>query len=134
MMVLCILMCIPLKMIAEPGTTSTKNPLSGRVYTQGYYLAGSFFNFSNSENKVTYDDAVFKFQQQKNDATIDDTGKDYEVYKVEIPASLDAHAQVMYVDELGKIKSIFGPGTYYIGKTSPNTDMSTQWLSARANT
>lgn len=101
-----------------------------RVYTQGFYLAGNFFSFSDP-NKVTYDDAVFKFQQQKNE-TIDKT--DYEVYKVEIPASLDAHAQVMYVDELGKIKSIFGPGTYYIGKTSPNTDMSTQWLSARANT
>lgn len=101
-----------------------------RVYTQGFYLAGNFFSFSDPD-KVTYDDAVFKFQQQKNE-TIDKT--DYEVYKVEIPASLDAHAQVMYVDELGKIKSIFGPGTYYIGKTSPNTDMSTQWLSARANT
>lgn len=101
-----------------------------RVYTQGFYLAGNFFSFSDP-NKVTYDDAVFKFQQQKNE-TIDKTV--YEVYKVEIPASLDAHAQVMYVDELGKIKSIFGPGTYYIGKTSPNTDMSTQWLSARANT
>lgn len=115
--------------------TETINRLTEkpRVYTQGFYLAGNFFSFSDP-NKVTYDDAVFKFQQQKNDATIDDTGKDYEVYKVEIPASLDAHAQVMYVDELGKIKSIFGPGTYYIGKTSPNTDMSTQWLSARANT
>ena len=115
--------------------TETINRLTEkpRVYTQGFYLAGNFFSFSDP-NKVTYDDAVFKFLQQKNDATIDDTGKDYEVYKVEIPASLDAHAQVMYVDELGKIKSIFGPGTYYIGKTSPNTDMSTQWLSARANT
>ena len=101
-----------------------------RVYTQGFYLAGNFFSFSDP-NKVTYDDAVFKFQQQTN-KKID--GTDYEIYKVEIPASLDAHAQVMYVDELGKIKSIFGPGTYYIGKTSPNTDMSTQWLSARANT
>lgn len=119
----------------EKWDTETTNRLTEkpRVYTQGFYLAGNFFSFSDP-NKVTYDDAVFKFQQQKNDATIDDTGKDYEVYKVEIPASLDAHAQVMYVDELGKIKSIFGPGTYYIGKTSPNTDMSTQWLSARANT
>ena len=100
MMVLCILMCIPLKMIAEPGTTSTKNPLSGRVYTQGYYLAGSFFNFSNSENKVTYDDAVFKFQQQKNDADGN------AVYKVEIPASLTAHAQVMSVDAFGKPQKV----------------------------
>ena len=100
-----------------------------RVYTQGFYLAGNFFSFSDP-NKVTYDDAVFKFQQQKN-KTID--GIDYEVYKVEIPASLDAHAQVMYVDELGKIKSVFGPGTCSISRTYPNTDMSTLWLDARAN-
>lgn len=101
-----------------------------RVYTQGFYLAGNFFSFSDP-NKVTYDDAVFKFQQQKN-KTID--GIDYEVYKVEIPASLTAHAQVMYVNEVGKIAGVFGPGTCYIGRTYPNTDMSTQWLSARANT
>lgn len=100
-----------------------------RVYTQGFYLAGNFFSFSDP-NKVTYDDAVFKFQQQKN-KTID--GIDYEVYKVEIPASLDAHAQVMYVDELGKIKSVFGPGTCSISRTYPNTDMSTLWLDARPN-
>lgn len=109
-----------------------------RVYTQGFYLAGNFFSFSDKDNKntkVTYDDAVFKFQQQKNDATIDNTGKDYEVYKVDIPASLTAHAQVMYVDELGKIKSIFGPGnTPTISTTYPNTDKSIGWLSARANT
>lgn len=116
----------------EKWDTETTNRLTEkpRVYTQGFYLAGNFFSFSDP-NKVTYDDAVFKFQQQTN-KKID--GTDYEIYKVEIPASLDAHAQVMYVDELGKIKSIFGPGTYYIGKTSPNTDMSTLWLSARANT
>lgn len=87
--------------------TTKNNPLPKRTYTQGYYLAGNFFTFSG--DKVTYDDAVFKFQQQKNDATIE-TGKDYDVYKVEIPASLTAHAQVMYVDEFGKTKSIFGPG------------------------
>ena len=123
MMVLCILMCIPLKMIAEPGTTSTKNPLSGRVYTQGYYLAGSFFNFSNSENKVTYDDAVFKFQQQKDDA------KGNDVYKVEIPASLTAHAQVMSVDAFGKIKKVYGPGSVCeISKDRPETDATTDLL------
>ena len=80
-----------------------------RVYTQGFYLAGNFFSFSDP-NKVTYDDAVFKFQQQKNDATIE-SGKEYEVYKVEIPASLTAHAQVMYVDEIGKKQNIFGPAS-----------------------
>lgn len=101
-----------------------------RVYTQGFYLAGNFFSFSDP-NKVTYDDAVFKFQQQKN-KTMD--GIDYEVYKVEIPASLDAHAQVMYVNEVGKIAGVFGPGTCSINRTYPPTDKSTDWLSARANT
>lgn len=107
-------------MIAEPGTTSTKNPLSGRVYTQGYYLAGSFFNFSNSENKVTYDDAVFKFQQQKNDADGN------AVYKVEIPASLTAHAQVMSVDAFGKPRKVYGPGHFCsITSNYPGTDKAT---------
>ena len=107
-------------MIAQTGTTSTKNPLSGRVYTQGYYLAGSFFNFSNSENKVTYDDAVFKFQQQKNDADGN------AVYKVEIPASLTAHAQVMSVDAFGKPQKVYGPGHFCsITSNYPGTDKAT---------
>lgn len=117
--------------------TVTTNRLTAkpRVYTQGFYLAGDFFTFDkvDGEYKINYDDAVFKFQQQKNDATID-TEKDYEVYKVEIPASLTAHAQVMYVDEFGKIKNIFGPGTTKgISSTCPNTDESTGWLEAKAN-
>lgn len=116
MMVLCILMCIPLKMIAQTEDTNTKNHLSGRIYTQGYYLAGNFFSFS--ENKVTYNDAVFKFQQQKDDADGND------VYKVEIPASLTAHAQVMSVDAFGKPKKVYGPGSAYgISYTCPKTDM-----------
>lgn len=109
--------------------TETVNRLNKHVYTQGFYLAGNFFSFSGPA--VTYDDAVFKFQQQKN-KTMD--GIDYEVYKVEIPASLDAHAQVMYVNEVGKIAGVFGPGHCLITRTNPNTDMSTQWSSARANT
>lgn len=109
--------------------TETVNRLNKHVYTQGFYLAGNFFSFSGPA--VTYDDAVFKFQQQKN-KTMD--GIDYEVYKVEIPASLDAHAQVMYVNEVGKIAGVFGPGPCPITRTNPNTDMSTQWSSARANT
>lgn len=109
--------------------TETVNRLNKHVYTQGFYLAGNFFSFSGPA--VTYDDAVFKFQQQMN-KTIE--GTDYEVYKVEIPASLDAHAQVMYVNEVGKIAGVFGPGNCYITRTNPNTDMSTQWSSARANT
>ena len=110
-------------MIAEPGTTSTKNPLSGRVYTQGYYLAGNFFNFSG--DKVTYDDAVFKFQQQGNDT------EGNAVYKVEIPASLTAHAQVMSVDAFGKIKKVYGPGSKYgISYTNPTTTDATTALLA----
>ena len=112
--------------------TETINRLKDkpRVYTQGFYLAGNFFSFSDPD-KVTYDDAVFKFQQQQN-KKIGET--DYEIYKVEIPASLTAHAQVMYVNEVGKIAGVFGPGTCSIGRTYPSTDMSTQWLDARANT
>lgn len=124
--------------------TVDTNRLKGRVYSQGFYLAGSFFTFSgvkgvegvkDDRDKVTYDDAVFKFQQQ-NDVTIK-SGNDnvvYEEYKVEIPASLTAHAQVMYVDAFGNIKNIFGPGTYSISRTCPNTDKSTEWLEAKANT
>lgn len=97
-----------------------------RVYTQGFYLAGNFFSFSDP-NKVTYDDAVFKFQQQKNQKI---GGTDYEVYKVEIPASLTAHAQVMYVDEIGKKQNIFGPASTNgcgISYTYPVTDGDTGW-------
>ena len=111
--------------------TVTTNRLKDHVYTQGFYLAGNFFSFSG--NQITYDDAVFKFQQQKNDATIE-SGKEYEVYKVEIPASLTAHAQVMYVDEFGKTKNIFGPSSALtIDKSRPNTDTSTEWSISKAN-
>lgn len=106
--------------------TENTNRLTGKVYTQGFYLAGNFFSFSDP-NKVTYDDAVFKFQQQKNQK-IGET--DYEVYKVEIPASLDAHAQVMYVDEFGKKQNIFGPASKNgcgISYTYPATDGNTGW-------
>ena len=117
--------------------TVTTNRLTEkpRVYSKGFYLAGNFFSFQpkNGDNQITYDDAVFKFQQQKNDATIE-SGKDYEVYKVEIPASLKAHAQVMYVDEFGITKNIFGPGTTKgISRTCPNTDESTDWEEAQVN-
>lgn len=117
--------------------TVTTNRLTAkpRVYTQGFYLAGDFFTFDkvDGEYKINYDDAVFKFQQQKNDATIE-SGKDYEVYKVEIPASLTAHAQVMYVDEFGNTKNIFGPGSAYeISKTCPETDKSKGWFNTTTN-
>ena len=101
-----------------------------RVYTQGFYLAGNFFSFSDP-NKVTYDDAVFKFQQQKN-KKID--GTDYDVYKVEIPASLAAHAQVMYVNEVGKIADVLGPGSVKkINNVYPVTDTETDWAALKAN-
>ena len=119
----------------EKWDTENTNRLKGRVYYQGFYLAGNFFSFQEKEgdNQITYDDAVFKFQQQQNDATIE-SGKDYEVYKVEIPASLTAHAQVMYVDEFGKIKNIFGPSSAYpIDKSHPNTDKFIGWLDTKAN-
>lgn len=110
--------------------TEKTNRLKGRVYSQGFYLAGNFFSFSG--NEVTYDDAVFKFQQQKNDDKIE-SGKVYEVYKVEIPASLKAHAQVMYVNEFREIKNIFGPGICSITNTYPKTDESVGWRDAKAN-
>ena len=125
----------------EKWDTETVNRLKNHVYSQGFYLAGNFFSFQPKENVdhgdlITYDDAVFKFQQQTDQDISSAKGARtvYEVYKVEIPASLTAHAQVMYVDEFGKIKNIFGPGTYSISRTSPNTDMSTDWLEAKANT
>lgn len=105
-----------------------------RVYSQGFYLAGNFFSFSG--NEVTYDDAVFKFQQQTDQdiSTAKGARTVYEVYKVEIPASLTAHAQVMYVDEFGNIKNIFGPGSAYgVSYTNPKTDESIGWFDAVAN-
>lgn len=113
----------PVEWDTENTNRLTEKP---RVYTPGFYLAGNFFSFSDP-NKVTYDDAVFKFQQQKNQK-ID--GTDYEVYKVEIPASLTAHAQVMYVDEIGKKQNIFGPASTNgcgISYTYPVTDGDTGW-------
>lgn len=125
----------------EKWDTETVNRLKGRVYSQGFYLAGNFFSFQPKENVdhgdlITYDDAVFKFQQQTDQDISSAKGARtvYEVYKVEIPASLTAHAQVMYVDEFGKIKNIFGPGSACgISKTNPKTDESTKWLEANAN-
>lgn len=94
--------------------TTKNNPLPKRTYTQGYYLAGNFFTFSGEH--VTYDDAVFKFQQQKNDI------EGNAVYMVEIPASLTAHAQVMSVDEFGKPQKVYGPGSAFgISYTCPTT-------------
>lgn len=112
--------------------TVTKNRLTGKKYTQGFYLAGNFFTF-DKENEINYDDAVFKFQQQKDQDVSNAKGAKtvYEVYKVEIPASLKALAQVMYVDEFGNKKYIFGPGSAYeINRDKPQTDKSIGWFDA----
>lgn len=98
-----------------------------RVYTKGFYLAGDFFTFDTEG--INYNDAVFKFQQQ-NDQSINAIAETaYDVYMVEIPASLTAHAQVMYVDESGQAKKLFGPmSAYGISETCPTTEAeSTNW-------
>lgn len=117
--------------------TVSENRLTAkpRVYSQGFYLAGNFFTF-DEKDKINYDDAVFKFQQQKDqDISIAEGARTvYDIYKVEIPASLTAYAQVMYVDEFGNRKYIFGPGSAYgVSYTNPKTDESTEWLEAKAN-
>lgn len=104
-----------------------------RVYTQGFYLAGDFFTFDkdkvDGEYKINYGDAVFKFQQQNDQSIIETAETPYDVYMVEIPASLDAHAQVMYVDESGQAKKLFCPmSAYGISETCPTTEAkSTNW-------
>ena len=107
--------------------TVNTNRLENHVYTQGFYLAGNFFTFSG--DKVTYDDAVFKFQQQNDQSIREVAETPYDVYMVEIPASLTAHAQVMYVDETGKAKKLFGPTSACgISETYPTTEAkSTNW-------
>ena len=107
--------------------TVTTNRLTEkkRVYSQGFYLAGNFFTF-DEKDKINYDDAVFKFQQQKSVNEIAETA--YDVYMVEIPASLNAHAQVMYVDKTGKAVKLFFPlSTSSINETYPKTAKSTDW-------
>ena len=120
--------------------TVTTNRLTEktRVYTQGYYLAGNFFTFDkvDGEYKINYNDAVFKFQQQ-NDQSINAIAEtaNYDVYMVEIPASLTAQAQVMYVDANGNKTGIFGPGAANkkIDKDTPATGQSTEWANITAN-
>ena len=117
--------------------TVTTNRLTGKKYSQGFYLAGNFFTF-DKKDEINYDDAVFKFQQQTDQdipiaegARTEGARTVYDVYKVEIPASLDAHAQVMYVDEFGNKKYIFGPGSAYgVSYTNPQMDTSIGWFDA----
>ncbi len=85
------------------GGTTVTNPLSGRVYSEGYYLVGNFFNFDG--DTINYKDAVFKFKQQKDDK------EGNAVYMLEIPATLTARAQVMSVDATGTPVAVYGPGS-----------------------
>ena len=112
----------------EKWETVTKNCLTEkkRVYTQGFYLAGNFFTFDTEG--INYNDAVFKFQQQKDQSIAQIAETPYDVYMVEIPASLDAHAQVMYVDKTGTAVKVFGPTSACgISETYPTTAGATNW-------
>lgn len=111
--------------------TVTTNRLEGHVYTQGFYLAGDFFTFDTEG--INYDDAVFKFQQQNDQSIAQIAETPYDVYMVEIPASLTAQAQVMYVNENGEKTGIFGPGVANINKDTPATGLSTEWAKITAN-
>lgn len=122
----------------EKWETVTKNRLTEktRVYTQGFYLAGDFFTFDTGG--INYNDAVFKFQQQNDqsiNAIVETAETAYDVYMVEIPASLTAKAQVMYVDANGNKTGIFGPGAAnkIIDKGTPATGKSTDWADIKAN-
>ena len=119
----------------EKWNTVLENHLTDkpRVYSQGFYLAGNFFTFDTGG--INYDDAVFKFQQQKDQSIAQIAETPYDVYMVEIPASLTAQAQVMYVDANGNKTGIFGPGTANktIDKGTPATGLSTEWADITAN-
>lgn len=82
--------------------TPLTNPIVNRKYSEGYYLVGNFFNFDGET--INYKDAVFKFEQQKNDVN------DNHVYMTKIPATLTARAQVMSVDATGTPTAVYGPG------------------------
>lgn len=97
---------------STPPTPSDENPIDNRKYSKGYYLVGNFFNFDGET--INYHDAVFKFQQQKDDAEGND------VYMVQIPATLTAKAQVMSVDATGTAVAVYGPGKN--SKTIDNTN------------
>ena len=96
---------------SEQGS-SGENPIANRKYSKGYYLVGNFFNFDG--DNINYKDAVFKFQQQKDDE------EGNAVYMVQIPATLTAKAQVMSVDATGTPVAVYGPGEN--SKTIDNTN------------
>lgn len=88
--------------IVTPPIPSGENPIANRKYSEGYYLVGNFFNFDGAD--INYKDAVFKFQQ----VSADKDGN--AIYRVEIPATLTAKAQVMSVDATGTPSAVYGPG------------------------
>lgn len=85
--------------------TPLTNPIANRIYSEGYYLVGNFFNFDGET--INYKDAVFKFKQQNDDA------EGNAVYMLEIPATLTARAQVMSVDATGTPVAVYGPGEVF---------------------
>lgn len=85
--------------------TPLTNPIANRIYSEGYYLVGNFFNFDGPT--INYYDAVFKFKQQNDDA------EGNAVYMVEIPATLTARAQVMSVDATKTPVAVYGPGSAF---------------------
>lgn len=100
------------------------NPLNGRTLTEGYYLVGNFFAYDGST--INYEAPVFKFQQQNANE-----------FAVELPATLDAHAQIMCVNKLGVVTAVYGPGSVYsidnahpesmgkvMGTLTPNPELS----------
>ena len=102
----------PKIMYSEQGSGTDENPIANRKYSKGYYLVGNFFNFDG--DNINYKDAVFKFQQQKDDE------EGNAVYMVQIPATLTAKAQVMSVDATGTPVAVYGPGEN--SKTIDNTN------------
>lgn len=74
-----------------------------RILTEGFYLVGNFFD-GEGYDKINYDNAIFKFQQQKND----DNG--HKVYMLELPATLTAKAQVLGVNSRNIVDAVYGPG------------------------
>lgn len=92
------------------GETPMENPLNGRTLTEGYYLVGNFFAYDGST--INYDAPVFKFQQQSE-----------KEFAVELPATLDAHAQILCVNKLGVVTAVYGPGSVYAIDNAHPTNM-----------
>lgn len=74
-----------------------------RILTEGFYLVGNFFD-GEGYDKINYDNAIFKFQQQKNDEN------GHKVYMLELPATLTAKAQVLGVNSRNIVDAVYGPG------------------------